>query len=955
MSNPNDYTVGWICALSTEYVAAQSFLDEKHDRPEHVSPNDNNDYMLGRIGKHNVVIAVLPDGEYGTASAASVARDMLHSFPNVRIGLMVGIGGGAPSRKHDIRLGDIVVSAARDGKGGVFQYDFGKTIQDQSFQTTGFLNQPPMVLRTAVNGLKAQYESDGHALEDVINTILEKKPRLQKRYKRPDQGSDRLYRSAFVHPPDTEASCTAVCGNDVSNLISRPERTDDEDNPAIHYGLIASANQLMKDALIRDKLSAGKGVLCFEMEAAGLMNHFPCLVIRGVCDYSDSHKNKEWQGYAAMTAAAYAKDLLCRIPPNKVEAEKRIGEILSDVLGVASKTGADVQAMKSKLDRKEDLEILDWITEIDYGPQHSDYLKRRQPGTGQWFLQSAKYNTWLAASKQTLFCPGLPGAGKTILSCTVVDDLRKRFHDDATIGIAYVYCNFRRHDEQKAEDLLSSLLKQLSQGRPSLPETVKALYDSHLKGKTRPSLGEISGSLQSVGAMYSRVFVVIDALDECQAVEDCRKTFLSEIFGLQAKREFQKPSAESQLYLSSLEDKLTPNAIRSGLEGFRKQGQGSSDDEKFQLLADAYERTMERVNRQKAGCKKLAMMVLSWITCAKRPLSTLELQHALAVRVGQSKLDNGDLPQTEDLISVCAGLVTVDEESGIIRLIHYTTQEYFERAGNRWFPNAEADITDTCATYLSFSVFKSGFCQTDDEFEKRLQSNPLYDYATQNWGHHARMASTSSQAVIDFVTCQVKVEAASQALLVPPQGLYGTDYSQQVTRQMTGLHLAAFFRVRETVDFLLQDRWKVNVCDNIDRTPLSWAAEKGHEAVVQLLLEKGANIEAKDNEYDQTPLSWAAEEGHEAVVKLLLEKGVIIETKDKYGRTPLSWATEMGRKAIVQLLLEKGAIIETKDKYGRTPLSWAAENGHEAVVQLLLEKGVNIEVRCYDQTSLAYW
>lgn len=162
MSDPKDYTVGWICAISTEHVAAQAFLDEKHEGPEYVSPNDNNDYTLGKIGKHNVVIAVLPDGEYGISSAASVAKDMLHSFPNVRLGLMVGIGGGAPSPKHDVRLGDIVVSAPRDGKGGVFQYDFGKTIQNQNFRPTGFLNQPPIALRAAVNGLKSQYESEGH-------------------------------------------------------------------------------------------------------------------------------------------------------------------------------------------------------------------------------------------------------------------------------------------------------------------------------------------------------------------------------------------------------------------------------------------------------------------------------------------------------------------------------------------------------------------------------------------------------------------------------------------------------------------------------------------------------------------------------------------------------------------------------------------------------------------------
>jgi nucleoside phosphorylase len=325
----SDYVVGWVCALSTELVAAQAFLDEKHEGPEYVSPRDNNSYTLGRIGKHKVVIAVLPDGEYGIASAASVATDMLHSFPNIRLGLMVGIGGGAPSNKHDVRLGDIVVSAPRDGNGGVFQYDFGKTIQDQSFRTTGFLNQPPRVLLAAVNTLKADYESDGHRFESAINSILEGKPRLRRKYMRPDPSTDRLYQSGIIHPPDDGASCAATCGEGPSVLVSRPGRTGQQDNPAIHYGLVASANQLMKDASIRDKLAAEKNVLCFEMEAAGLMNSFPCLVIRGVCDYSDSHKNKEWQGYAAMVAAAYAKDLLCKIPPNQVEAEKKISDIVS--------------------------------------------------------------------------------------------------------------------------------------------------------------------------------------------------------------------------------------------------------------------------------------------------------------------------------------------------------------------------------------------------------------------------------------------------------------------------------------------------------------------------------------------------------------------------------------------------------------------------------------------------
>ncbi|KAK2468670.1 hypothetical protein H9L39_19829 [Fusarium oxysporum f. sp. albedinis] len=187
MSNPNDYTVGWICAIPTEYVAAQEFLDEEHEGPEYVSPNDTNHYTLGKVGKHNVVIAVLPDNEYGKSSAASVARDMLHSFPNVRIGLMVGIAGGAPG-KHDIRLGDIVVSSAGNGKGGVFGYDFGKAIQGRDFQETGLLNQPPTLLRTTVSGLKARYERKGHQLAETINMILEKNPRLRGKYKQPETG-----------------------------------------------------------------------------------------------------------------------------------------------------------------------------------------------------------------------------------------------------------------------------------------------------------------------------------------------------------------------------------------------------------------------------------------------------------------------------------------------------------------------------------------------------------------------------------------------------------------------------------------------------------------------------------------------------------------------------------------------------------------------------------------------
>jgi nucleoside phosphorylase len=154
MSNPNDYTVGWICAISTEYVAAQVFLDEKYERPEYISLNDNNNYILDKIWKYNIVIVILPDGEYSISSAARVASRMLLSFPNIRIGLMVGIGGGVSSPKYIIRLSNVVINVTDDRKNNIFGYDFGKTIQGQEFQTTAFLNQPPEILQITINRFK---------------------------------------------------------------------------------------------------------------------------------------------------------------------------------------------------------------------------------------------------------------------------------------------------------------------------------------------------------------------------------------------------------------------------------------------------------------------------------------------------------------------------------------------------------------------------------------------------------------------------------------------------------------------------------------------------------------------------------------------------------------------------------------------------------------------------------
>ncbi|KAK6348244.1 hypothetical protein TWF718_006053 [Orbilia javanica] len=317
LSSRNLYTIGWICALPLERTAAISMLDEEHRRPRDFeqSRSDTNSYAWGNIGAHNVVIASLPVGEYGLASAAGAAISLLLSFPEVRFGLMVGIGAGIPGRSADVRLGDVVVSRPQGRSGGVVQYDFVKAIQGGVLQRMGALDSPPRVLLNAVAAMQAQHARQPSHIPRFLNEMITRNPIMAQ----PQQGlpgytyqgssNDRLFVATYPH---SQGDSCDTC--DPTQQVQRTTRNSTD--PQIHYGLIASGNTLIKDAAARSTLvsQTGEDCICFEMEAAGLMNQFPCLVIRGICDYADAHKNDRWQRYAAATASAYAKELFEYIP-----------------------------------------------------------------------------------------------------------------------------------------------------------------------------------------------------------------------------------------------------------------------------------------------------------------------------------------------------------------------------------------------------------------------------------------------------------------------------------------------------------------------------------------------------------------------------------------------------------------------------------------------------------------
>lgn len=303
---PHDYTVAWICALAIEMAAAEAMLDERHPALPTI-PGDDNTYLAGKVGSHNVIIACLPAGVYGTTSAANVASQMRLTFKGIRFALMVGIAGGVPTSEHDIRLGDVVVGKPTRDFGGVIQYDYGKAVSGGHLERTGVLNKPPTILLTAMTALQSAHIANKSRIPNLIADLAERHPRMRGKFTYDSHREDLFFETQYDHT-DRATTCD---GCDRHQLVPRAPR--DGNDPVIHYGLIASGNQVMKDGRTRDELARELGILCFEMEAAGLVDTFPCLVIRGICDYADSHKNKQWQEYAAATAAGYAKELLSMV------------------------------------------------------------------------------------------------------------------------------------------------------------------------------------------------------------------------------------------------------------------------------------------------------------------------------------------------------------------------------------------------------------------------------------------------------------------------------------------------------------------------------------------------------------------------------------------------------------------------------------------------------------------
>ncbi|CAD0010045.1 unnamed protein product [Aureobasidium pullulans] len=944
MTHPGLYTVGWVCAIATEYVAARQFLDEVHDRSNCcIAANDGTQYTLGKMAGHNVVIAVLPNGEYGLSSATSVAKDMLNSFPNVRVGLMVGVGGGAPTIKHDIRLGDVVVSSPVDGKGGVYQYDYGKSLQGQRFTHTGFLNQPPAVLRSAVNGVVTLYEEDGHQIDERIQAVLDKRPRLRKKYGRPSPETDRLYEANNAHPINDQNDCGEQCG---SGVVQRCKAEDREDNPTIHYGTIASANQLMKDATTRDALAKEQGILCFEMEAAGLMNHFPCLVVRGICDYSDSHKNKRWQGYAAMTAAAFAKD------------------ILQNVSWEFERTNASVAEVK---------------------------LDVRHQRLHNWFR--VPY-FWLS---------GMAGCGKTVLSASIIEDLQQSKLSRSTT-LLYFYFDFNDVRKQTLDGLLRSLvwqLKSFSGNHASL----EMLYDH---GKLQASIPKLKELLETtLLASSGPVIIVLDALDECTERSELLP-WLSQIAArctrnvqiiITSRKEYDIQVALEKWMATdamiSIPHSEVDEDIRTyvrariiadeGLKRWENKPRVQDKIEKHLMdkaqgilrqlndalltlpttLHETYDRILDRIPTMYLQDTIRLLQVLTW---SERPLLIEEVVDLLAVDLDSPigfDLENR-LPNPHEMVQLCSGLVTLGpqsldpeddnvegdfftlfEASGFreeIHLAHFSVKEYLisDNVRNANYqarliqPIAAASIASVLLTYL--------LCLEKEIAQDKIASAyPLAFYAAKYWMHFGRVAD-SEDTRLHILIDKLLLEPGrrSRWLSVYDPDTPGWRFERTSLPTPEPLYHASLCGLEQVSIRLLEGGADVNTVGGRYENALQAAAAGNHENITKLLINWGADVNAYNS---VSTLQIASRNICRNIVRLLLANGAHVNAHSGMYGNALQAACAGNNADTVQILLEHGADVNAQGgRYG-SALQAACVKGKPEMVRMLLNRGADVNVR----------
>ncbi|KAJ5988287.1 hypothetical protein N7481_003497 [Penicillium waksmanii] len=882
------YTVAWICALSIEMAAARAVLDNIHESLPALT-DDSNTYVLGDIQRHNVVIAYLPTDQYRIVNAANVATNIKRTFPAIRVGLMVGIGGGVPSKVDPSRIPSI---------------------------------------------LQQKLEEYGYGCPS---------------------SPDRLFQTDYHHKVP-EANCDEC---DDSKLVLRSVRLSTD--PVIHYGAIASGSQAIKNSVFRDKAARQLNVICFEMEAAGLMDIIPCLPIRGICDYSDSHKSKEWQKYAAATAAAYARELLEGLPVTETSKE--------DVYIPVPDQTPSQKHRKLLLDsfRFEQINARKITVETAHAK------------TCQWFLSHPGYKAWLDPENLTdrgfLWISGKPGAGKSTI-------------------MKFVYSKMK-----KQARMYRSLLLQLLEGFPDLqtllddPELVPAQDQSAC-----PSLNILKDLLhKAVSLLGQRSFTCfIDALDECdeqqlldmiQFFEDLsehstakrlRICFSSRHYpyimirhGTRLTLEHQQGHTEDlQAYIVDKLRTEDPDIVHKLLQKSasvfmwvvlvveilnRELARGAmSLDRKLEELPSGLSNLFKKILKRDDENMEGLLLCFLWILCAKRPLRPEEFYHALwsyryviSCSKVLAEITRSDKPSDQFIHESVRDFLIKDR--GLYEL--------WPQLGLDWESPSHERLKDCCNAYMNHrdvynlsSILPPSVGRSSIEDVTKVSSNyPLLEYANQNILYHAN-AAAKLVPQDDFLS-SLKISN-----WVRVNNLFEKTRIRGYTLSASLLYILADNGYPELIRTRIRNFPEIDILGQRYGHPLFSALARGDKASVAALLNLPSTIydgiditeglnHRKDLEgyKSQTPVTWAADNGRVVLLKLLVERGADVNAVGRTGWTPLLLALRGGHEVIAKLLIDRGADVNAVGRTRWTPFLLALRNGHDAVAELLLDRGARAE------------
>ncbi|KAJ6155414.1 Pfs NACHT and ankyrin domain protein [Penicillium chermesinum] len=1005
------YTIAWICALHIEMAAARAMLDEIHAVPPRAT-NDTNSYVLGGISGHNIVIACLPEKYYGLINAATVVANMTRTFSAISTALMVGIGGGVPS-KEDIRLGDIVVGTR------VMQYDLGKIMADGKFERTALPRTNGPLLGTAITSLRAKHELG----PSQVPMILEQRMKDLPEYRRPN-APDRLFDATYEHRSSNCDEC------DPSKLVKRARRESSVSK--IHYGAIASGNQVMKHGTTRDNIARELDVICFEMEAAGLMDTLPCLPIRGICDYSDSHKTKEWQRYAAATAAAYARELVQELPSMQGREEV-------PVVNLEQPTAHD--------HRQQFLNSLHF-NQMNFRKLN---IKKNYSKTCQWLLNHPEYKAWLDPARFAqchgfLWLSGKPGAGKSTIMKFAYSKMKNK------VATASFFFNARgEYLEKSVIGMYRSLLHQLLNKYPDL-QTILDEPDNVPRGQVCPSLNVLKDVFyDAVAALGQRHFVCfIDALDECdeqqirdmidyfedlaeQCMDKCipfRATQKTWNLMLRIVSRIKNPMLSEELKTQLLEkakgvfmwvilvvDILNKEWHRGGLALRKRLAEIPSD------LSDLFKDILRRDTENMEHLR----LCIRWILFAERPLHPNEFYHALWSGLVSQNLVDDHIPIINPQLSTHVAVFVTSSSKGLaevtssqpptVQFIHESVRDFLikDHGLHELWPEMEEDweasshvvLRQCCDLYLnhrSIDVYfptshigsrhQARLVENKFKAERKVQlseSYPFLEYATKHIFRHAN-AAAESISQNDFLSdlklpkwirlnnLYEKFEsrkyglAATLFYILADQGHSSlirskmqTDpdvhvegdqrYRYPIFAALAGGHkdaVAALLGLRsiheEGSDMTEGLNSRKDLLNYKYSTPVTWAANEGRLGILKRLLQDGLKVDQKDKE-ELTALHYASENGHETIVRYLVEKGADINLPGIYGVSPLHSASRIGHEAVVRYLVEKGADINSSSIDGMSPLHYASQGGYETVVRYLVKQGADINPSSIDGMS----